>query len=192
MLSRQLRTVHLRKVASRRSCATALPAVRTYAQTAPAQDAKPPVALYGLDGTYASALVRSRQSCILQELNIFKIQYTAAVKTSALETTSKSLAALADVFKKDPKLPVILTAPTLNSADKSQIIQELQRRMGVSDKGDTVKNFLKTLADNNRLGILQGVCEKFTTLMGAARGEIDLTITSASVSLRPIEVGSQS
>lgn len=55
--------------------------------------------------------------------------------------------------------------------------------MGGQDKGDTVKNFLKTLADNNRLGILQGVCEKFATLMGAARGEIDLTITSASVSL---------
>ena len=55
--------------------------------------------------------------------------------------------------------------------------------MGGQDKGDTVKNFLKTLADNNRLGILQGVCEKFTTLMGAARGEIDLTITSASVGL---------
>ena len=55
--------------------------------------------------------------------------------------------------------------------------------MGGQDKGDTVKNFLKTLADNNRLGILQGVCEKFTTLMGAVRGEIDLTITSASVSL---------
>ena len=53
--------------------------------------------------------------------------------------------------------------------------------MGGSDKGDTVKNFLKTLADNNRLNILEGVCEKFTTLMGAARGEMDLTITSAQV-----------
>ena len=55
--------------------------------------------------------------------------------------------------------------------------------MGGSDKGDTVKNFLKTLADNNRLSILEGVCEKFTTLMGAARGEMDLTVTSAQVSL---------
>lgn len=58
--------------------------------------------------------------------------------------------------------------------------------MGGLDKADTVKNFLKTLADNNRLGILEGVCEKFTTLMGAARGEVDLTITSASVSLCPV------
>jgi len=31
------------------------PAFRTYAQAAP--DSKPPVALYGLDGTYASSLV---------------------------------------------------------------------------------------------------------------------------------------
>ena len=54
--------------------------------------------------------------------------------------------------------------------------------MGGADKGDTVKNFLKTLADNNRLNILEGVCEKFTTLMGAARGEVDLIVTSASVS----------
>ena len=46
-----------------------------------------------------------------------------------------------------------------------------------------MKNFLKTLADNNRLGILEGVCEKFGALMGAARGEVDLTVTSASVGI---------
>lgn len=53
--------------------------------------------------------------------------------------------------------------------------------MGGLDKNDTVKNFLRTLAENNRLGILQDVCEKFVTLMGAARGEMDLVVTSASV-----------
>lgn len=55
--------------------------------------------------------------------------------------------------------------------------------MGSVDKGETVKNFLKTLSDNNRLGILQDVCDKFGILMGAARGEIDLTVTSAGVTL---------
>ena len=115
-------------------------------------------------------------------LTISSRQYTAAVKTSTLDSTSKALATLGDVFKKDPKLPVILTAPTLSQGDKNQIIQELQKHMGGVDKADTVKNFLKTLAENNRLGILEGVCEKFTVLMGAARGEVDLTITSASVS----------
>ena len=46
---------------------------------------------------------------------------------------------------------------------------------------DTVKNFLKTLADNNRLGILEGVCEKFGVLMSASRGEVELVVTSAQV-----------
>lgn len=76
---------------------------------------------------------------------------------------------------------MILTAPTLTPGDKSQIIQELQKHMGGGDKGDTVKNFLNTLAENNRLGILEGVCEKFSMLMGAHHGEVDLTITSATV-----------
>ena len=105
------------------------------------------------------------------------------MKSATLETTSKALTALTDVLRKDPQLPQILTAPTLTPSDKSQIVQELQKHMGENDKADTVGNFLKTLADNNRLGILRGVCEKFTLLMGAARGEIELTVTSASVSL---------
>ncbi|KAL8755392.1 MAG: hypothetical protein Q9184_004814 [Pyrenodesmia sp. 2 TL-2023] len=164
MLLRQAQPL-LRKTAVRQSALQTLPAnPRRYAQAAAAatQDTKPPVALFGLDGTYASAL------------------YTAAAKTSSLDSTSKSLAALAEVFKKDTKLSGILTAPTLSPRDKSQIVQELQRHMGGVDKGETVKNFLKTLSDNNRLGILQGVCEKFATLMGAARGEMDLTVTSAA------------
>ena len=92
-------------------------------------------------------------------------------------------------MKKDVNLPKILMAPTLSAGDKSQIIQELQRNMGPQDKGDTVKNFLKTLADNNRLGILEGVCEKFGELMGAARGEMDLVITSAQVRCLGSHVG---
>ena len=60
--------------------------------------------------------------------------------------------------------------------------------MGTADKGDIVKNFLKTLAENNRVSILEGVCEKFTILMGASKGEMDLTVTSAQVGLEPVKV----
>ena len=49
----------------------------------------------------------------------------------------------------------------------------------MTDKTNTVQNFLDTLAENNRLGVLEGVCEKFGTLMSAARGEVEMTITSA-------------
>jgi len=40
---------------------------------------------------------------------------------------------------------------------------------------------LAALAENNRLGLLQGVTEKFATLISASRGELELTITSATV-----------
>lgn len=72
-----------------------------------------------------------------------------------------------------------MTAPTLSVSDKSQIVAEVQKSMGVQDKGDTIKNFLATLASNNRLRVLEGVCEKFALLMSASRGEVELTITSA-------------
>jgi len=85
------------------------------------------------------------------------------------------------MLKSDPKLSTILAAPTLSDSDKSQIVAELEKHTGGADKGGTVKNFLATLAENNRLALLEGVCDKFGTLMSAARGEIELTVTSAAV-----------
>ncbi|KAI7347247.1 OSCP-domain-containing protein, partial [Hortaea werneckii] len=131
---------------------------------APAQAAntKPPVPLYGLDGTYASAL------------------YTASAKQESLNDVSKGLENLYNTFKTDKQLQAIMSAPTLSASDKSQVVQELQKTMAVQDKDNTIKNFLQTLAENNRLSVLEGVCEKFSTLMSAARGEVEMTITSAA------------
>ncbi|KEF63361.1 ATP synthase F1, delta subunit [Exophiala aquamarina CBS 119918] len=135
-------------------------AIRTYA--APAADVKPPVPLFGLDGTYANAL------------------YVAAAKTNNLESAAKAVGSLSSLLKSDPKLLTILAAPTLSDSDKSQIIAELEKHTGGADKSGTVKNLLAALAENNRLGLLEGVAEKFTTLIGASRGELELTITSAT------------
>jgi F-type H+-transporting ATPase subunit O len=74
----------------------------------------------------------------------------------------------------------VLRTPTLTVSDKQQIVQELQKNLG-PDKDGIVKNFLATLAENNRLGALEGVVEKFGVLMGAQRGEVELTVTSATV-----------
>jgi len=132
---------------------------RTYAAAAATESVRPPVALFGLDGTYAAAL------------------YTAAVKTSSLDPTAKAVASLANLVQKDPKLATILSAPTLSSADKSAIVAELVKAAGVQDK--TVQNFLNTLAENNRLGLLPGVTSKFSELISAARGEVEMIVTSA-------------
>ncbi|KAI5308928.1 ATP synthase F0 subcomplex subunit OSCP atp5, partial [Ascosphaera atra] len=125
---------------------------------------KPPVPLYGVDGSYASAL------------------YTAAAKTSALDITAAALNKLGKTFKQDAKLNTVLSAPTLTVEDKAAIVKELVRVAGGPGKGNVVQNFLNTLAENNRLSVLEGVCQKFESLMGAYRGEIELVITSAQVS----------
>jgi F-type H+-transporting ATPase subunit O len=134
---------------------------RSFAAAA-TQDVKAPVSVFGVDGTYATAL------------------FTAASKSSTLDPTSKALTTLAGLISRDPKLAGIVAAPTLTPADKDAIVAELQKQAGVSGTGaDTIKNFLSTLAENNRLGLLQGVADKFAVLVSAAKGEVEMVVTSA-------------
>lgn len=52
----------LSRAAAHQNAPQTLPAsLRGYAQAAAVQDTKPPVAVFGLDGTYASALVGQHQ-----------------------------------------------------------------------------------------------------------------------------------
>ncbi|KAJ4857510.1 ribose 5-phosphate isomerase A (phosphoriboisomerase a) domain-containing protein [Trichoderma breve] len=157
MLSRQVFR-SLRAAAPQRAAALSIAPVRTFAAAA-ASEPKAPIAVFGLDGTYATAL------------------YTAASKTSTLDATAKELAKLGGILDKDAKLAGILSAPTLTPADKSAIVAELVKQAGAS--GATLKNFLDTLAENNRLGLLKGVTEKFGQIIAAARGEVEMTVTSA-------------
>ncbi|OAA43760.1 ATP synthase subunit 5 [Metarhizium rileyi] len=157
MFSRQVVRAARAAAPQRATTLRAVP-VRSFAAAA-TTDGQPPIAVFGLDGTYASAL------------------YTAAAKTSTLDPTAKALSTLSALVEKDVKLTAILAAPTLNAEDKSAIVAELAKQAGAG--GETVKNFLSTLAENNRLGLLKGVCDKFSAIMSAARGEVELKVTSA-------------
>lgn len=109
------------------------------------------------------------------------LQYTAAAKSSSLEPVSKALESLSAVLKQDKKLQSILASPTLTPTDKQALAAELQKQVAGADKDSIIKNFLSTLAENNRLSVLEGVCEKFAQLISAYRGEVELVVTSASV-----------
>ncbi|ROT40255.1 OSCP-domain-containing protein [Sodiomyces alkalinus F11] len=155
MLSRQA----LRTFRAAAPVARPLAARRTYAAaSAASENVIPPLAVFGIDGTYATAL------------------YTAAVKTSTLDPTAKSIAQLNALVTKDTKLSTILSEPTLTAEDKSAIVTELKKHAGASN--ETVSNFLAALAENNRLGILKGVCEKFSEIISAAKGEVEVVVTS--------------
>lgn len=77
----------------------------------------------------------------------------------------------------------MLSAPTLTPEDKSAVVEELAKQAGTG--GETVRNFLDALAENNRLGLLNGVCEKFGVLIAAAKGEVEMIVTSAQVCWTP-------
>ncbi|EQL02875.1 ATP synthase subunit 5 [Ophiocordyceps sinensis CO18] len=156
MLSRQA----LRAAAPARAAASRTAPLRTFAAAAaPGNQGPPPVSVFGVDGTYATAL------------------YTAASKLSALDQTARAMTNLGNAVAKDAKLLQILSMPTLAPKDKSIIVGELAKLTGGAS--ETVKNLLATLAENNRLGLLPGVCGKFAELMSAARGEVEMTVTSA-------------
>ncbi|KAK9479278.1 Mob1/phocein [Lipomyces japonicus] len=139
-----------------RALPTARLAVRTYATAA---STVPPVQLFGVDGTYASAL------------------YTAAAKEKSLDGTSKALVALGDIITKDKDLTGILSNPALSSADKKVVVEALSKSIPSSA---TVSNLLGVLAENNRLSLLPEIVAKFSTLIAAYKGEIEATITSAA------------
>lgn len=119
---------------------------------------KPPLQLYGLDGTYATAL------------------FVAATRNNSLDQADRSLNSLKQNISKDSKLNSIISNPSLSTADKSTVVSTLTRSAG-GDK--TLSNFLSVLADNNRLGLITDISNSFTALMRAHRGEVEATITSA-------------
>ncbi|WJG34456.1 Mob1/phocein [Fusarium oxysporum Fo47] len=157
MFSRQVLRA-ARVAAPQRALALRAAPVRSFAAAA-STEVKPPISVFGVDGTYATAL------------------YTAAVKTSSIDAAADALNRLGALIEKDPKLAAVLSAPTLTAADKKAIVQELEKQINTKD--ETVKNFLATLAENNRLGLIPGVVEKFSSIISAARGEVELTVTSA-------------
>lgn len=129
---------------------------RSLASTAKA--VKPPVQLFGLDGTYATAL------------------FTAASKSSSIEAASKSLTGLSQTIAKDPKLQEILENPALSAQDRNLVVKTLSEQPGVDS---TVVNLLKVLAENNRLDIFTKVNAQFTTLTDAYNGLIKGTVITA-------------
>ncbi|KAG7421268.1 ATP synthase subunit 5 [Fusarium oxysporum f. sp. rapae] len=135
--------------------------------TSATNDSRHPVYLHGLDGTYATALVCR---CVILSNGPMRLLYCRG-QMSTLDLTTN----LSNVVLKDTKLTKVLSTPRLTAEDKSAIVAELSKH--TSTNVVTVKNLLQTLAENNRLGHLQGVCEEFGELMSAKQGEVEMTKT---------------
>lgn len=125
-----------------------------------AKSIHPPVQLFGIDGTYASAL------------------YTAAAQTSSIEKAASSLASLKSVIEKDEKFGNILTYPSLPLSERKVVAEVVSKTVSLDS---SVSNLLSVLAENNRLNLLPQVISQFEILTDAHNGVVEATITSAQV-----------
>ncbi|CCH60138.1 hypothetical protein TBLA_0C03350 [Henningerozyma blattae CBS 6284] len=129
------------------------------ASTASKSSVKVPVKLFGIDGTYATAL------------------FTAAAKDSDINAAAKSLSSLANVVETDKKVQDILNTPALSAEDRTDIVNVLVKSSSPVDK--TVSNMLSILAENNRLSILPKISNQFSILADAYNGIVKGTVTSS-------------
>ncbi|CCJ30111.1 unnamed protein product [Pneumocystis jirovecii] len=132
---------------------------QTYATITATTRIKAPIELHGIDGTYATAL------------------YNAAMKNASLEKTEKQLSSLCSIINRDPKLSMVLNNPSLSFKDRSVIAEVLAKSLG-NDK--LIFNFLEIVAEKNRLNLIKDIVKKFSYLMSAKKGEIEVIVTSVS------------
>lgn len=123
-----------------------------------AKSVKPPIQLFGVDGTYANAL------------------YSASVQESSVDSSFQGLSKIASLLKEDVKVNEFLTNPSMSKDDRKTVIDTLTSSLKL-DK--TVSNFLGVLSENNRLSEFDNIYKNFGQLYDAHQGVVEATITSS-------------
>ncbi|CUM64706.1 uncharacterized protein PRCAT00002315001 [Priceomyces carsonii] len=123
-----------------------------------AKSIKPPVELFGLDGTYANAL------------------YAASVQDSSVPKAFEGLSKINNLLDTDVKVGGIILNPSLSKEDRAEVVKIISSNLKL-DK--TVTNFLSVLSDNNRLSNFKSIYQKFGLLNDAEQGVVEAKVTSA-------------
>jgi len=127
--------------------------------TAAAKMIKPPVALFGIEGRYTTAL------------------YSAASKQNKLDAVEKDLRAISKTLEHDTKFRDFLLNPLVNVHQKKQILSEaLGSKLGANE---VTINLVQAMAENRRLKYLPAVAKSYVRVMELARGEMECTVITA-------------
>jgi F-type H+-transporting ATPase subunit O len=139
---------------------------RSYA-AAPQKGPKPPIAIHSLEGTYASALFSA-----------------SAQNMTVLNEIEKSLFAIREKLRTDPKLQSVVVNPALSHQEKMDVVQLLTLTGGGgAEATKSIRNLLEVMSENGRLGRLDDVVNDFERITRAYKGEVDVIVTSAQVCL---------
>ena len=102
--------------------------------------------------------------------------FEEARKNGGLAPWSDALQAAALVVR-DPRVATLLGDPRVTPAELAQLVDEI----AAVPLGEPGANFVRTLADNHRLGYLPEIAELFGTFKDDAEGVADVSVTSAAV-----------
>jgi F-type H+-transporting ATPase subunit O len=119
---------------------------------------KPPIAVFGLDGRYATAL------------------YSAAAKEKKLDAVEKELKSFQNTVKNDKKLREFIYNPAVQKQIKKEALVQVLKKLNASTVS---QNLLVTLTENGRLKQLDGITNTFVKIMSAQRGEVVCEVVSA-------------
>jgi len=119
---------------------------------------QPPLAVFGTEGRYATAL------------------YSAASKQKKIETVEQELKEFQKLLKTDKKLLEFVGNPMYNRQVKRDALVDILKKKKASD---LTINTIAVLADNGRFNLIDGVCNSFGRIMSAYRGEVVCEIVSA-------------
>ncbi|TFK75265.1 F1 complex, OSCP/delta subunit of ATPase [Pluteus cervinus] len=120
-------------------------------------------------------------------LKYSKAVYGAALAKSpqALTKVHGELAAVAQTIQSNAEIGSFIINPTLSAKERTAglgaLISQLESSAPKKEPlSDVTKNLLSVLSENGRLGETQGVIEGFNELVAQYRGELSVTVTSAS------------
>ncbi|TFY74806.1 hypothetical protein EWM64_g9206 [Hericium alpestre] len=111
--------------------------------------------------------------------------YSAALAKSpqVLTKVQTELNAIDKSIREAPELQQFVTNPTLSVQERAQGLPNLYARAETSKKdgvSDVTKNLLVLLSENGRLGETEHVIETFNELVAKYKGELTVTVTSAT------------
>ena len=119
-------------------------------------------------------------------------KYSKAVFGAALSKSPQTLtkvhtelSSVSNAIKANPEINTFVNNPTLSLQERNKGLQGLFAKLeGTGPKkeaySDVTKNLFSVLSENGRLGEAEGVIEGFNELVAQHKGELTVTVTSAS------------
>jgi F-type H+-transporting ATPase subunit delta len=103
-----------------------------------------------------------------------KALFALAKEAAALPQTAEHLGRLADVAN-DAAVGPVLRSPLLSATRRSDLAQMLARELALTD---LLTRFIRLLADQQRLGELPAIAERFQHMLDAVLGRVRITVRS--------------